>query len=144
MVLLVAMLLKFCRMVVPPAAIMLADEESPQCTAGKLGINRGSSKGQVVSIESCSSFSRSVSSVFISGQVWFFPITAIFRGGVFVAHLVTLSPPPPPLVELLLQTKAKVQFERPVIGLSKPLFRLLLASNRVDFFRPILNAIVTD
>lgn len=43
--------------------------------------------------------------------------------------------PHPPL-DVLLQTKAKVEFDRPVKSLLKPFFGLILPSNRVQFFLP--------
>src|SRR5690242_19297072 len=52
MVLLVTMLLRLCRMVVPSCGHHAAQAKSAQCTVGKLAINRESREGQVVSIES--------------------------------------------------------------------------------------------
>jgi hypothetical protein len=64
MVLLVAMLLKSCRMDGPSCGHHAGQAKSAQCTAGKLAINRESSEDQVVSIESCLPFLISVIRVY--------------------------------------------------------------------------------
>jgi hypothetical protein len=64
-----------------------------------------------------------------------FPITAITRSP---DHLIFLQPSAdvpsasyPPPIDVLLKTKAKPQFERPVESLSTPLFRVFSSSNQV-------------
>ena len=53
--------------------------------------------------------------------------------GFSAAHCRCPSARPPPPMALLLKTKAKVPFERPVKRLSRPLFRVFHMPNRVFF-----------
>lgn len=53
-----------------------------------------------------------------------------------VDPLVNFFAPPTPLIEVLLQTKAQLQFERTVNRTVQAFFRVFLASNHVQFFPP--------
>jgi len=57
----------------------------------------------------------------------------------FGAYLVTLSPTPTPLVALLLQTKAKLPFDRAVDRAVEAFFHVLLTLEFVPLFSPNLN-----